>query len=1298
MTFASFRIHLFGLLALFQEEQALPLPSSLAARSLLAYLVLSRERPHPRPVLAGAFWPDSSEAHARRALTQALWQIRRVLPGVVQSDADSVSLCAGAPVWVDVAVFQDLVEPYRPARPQGIASREKDIQKLCQALELYRGDLLEGFYDDWVLVERERLREMYLQALGNLLHLEKSAGRYQEALDTALRLVQADPWQEAAHREVMRLYFALHRPEAAIKQFKTCCKLLKDELGLEPEAETAALANEIADKIPQELRPYLPHIPAPALSFGDSLSQVPLVGREAERSELIAQIEAALCGSGGLVLIEGEAGVGKTHLLQEAARDAQWRGAQVVWGHCRDMEGLPPYAPWVEALQSGLSLLRASQLAQCMDRIWLRVLGPLLPALAGHLSGLLPPPPIEPAQERERLVNAFHQLLVAWGQIVPLALVLEDLHWADGDTLDVLISIAPRLQRSNALVVCAYRGEDTRSQPKLWEKFQALDRAGPRYRLALGRLDANSTSDLIRRSLRLAEAAPLFESRLYQETSGNPLFVLETLRTLHEESVLFQDEHGRWHTSWDDTTSDYAELPLPLAVERVIARRLERLAPDEQALLNTAAVLGSSFDFELLRETGQLDPHATLPTLRALVRRHFLIETPNAYNFSHDKIRQVTYQALPVEERQHLHCQAGQALERLHPDQFSGLAHHFFHGEAREKALVYSQKAGEQAQAAFAHAEAIAHFSRALELVPETNPANRYTLLLAREKIYDLQGNREAQQQDLLALKELAETVGDDRQRAEVSLREARYAEMSNDYAACIAFAQMAVELAQVSQIIHLEAAGYLQWGTGLRRQGNYEVACAQFERGLALAQAGQLRDVEASSLRNLGVVSAYQSDYARALAYCKQSLDTWRNIGDRKGEALTLSNLGAICDYQSNYAEARNWHEQSLHICREIGDRLDEGAALNNLGIVADNQGDYGRARVCYEQCLCIYREVGYRQGEAWTLGNLACILDVQGEYDAAAAYSEQALRMVREMNDPLGEASILADMGLLWHHIGNDENAREHSRQALCIAEEISNRHIQSIALTNLGHALLQLRRPREAMDAYQRAVALRCELGVDNLAAESRAGLARVAMTEGDMIQAHAHVQDIWRYLEERGPDGTYEPLRVYLTCYQVLNACQDPRATEMLTNAYNLLQARAANIGDEQARRSFLENVAAHREIVAAYRKLQTRQHGRQVAVRLHRADAPLSHSVRDDEWVEMTWTVQAPEDDDIPAKAARRQHRLLRLAREAQAQSAAPTIDNLAAALNVSRATIKRDLAALRTAGHQIKTRGERSQV
>ena len=390
-----------------------------------------------------------------------------------------------------------------------------------------------------------------------------------------------------------------------------------------------------------------------------------------------------------------------------------------------------------------------------------------------------------------------------------------------------------------------------------------------------------------------------------------------------------------------------------------------------------------------------------------------------------------------------------------------------------------------------------------------------------------------------------------------------RFYEWRGRYPEIIAAAQAVVHLAQAAQDVRSEAGSYLWWGRTLWRQGDYEMARLQLEQALALARDAQLRQVEADSLRNLGIISHHQGDDARATAYYEQALHICREIGDQLGESALLNNLGNVSTDQGDDAGARAYYEQSLRICREIGDRYGDGMALGNLGIVSHRLGDYVGARTYYEQSLRIYREIGERRGEGLTL----------------------------------------AYWGLLSHYLGDNEAAREYSQQALFIAQELGNRYIQGYALTNLGHALVGLGRLDEAAHAYQQALALRRELGQHHLAMEPLAGLARVSLAQGNLSQAQAQVEEVLGHLETHTPstgpsassghglEGTDEPFRVYLTCYRVLRANQDPHAQAILNTSYSLLQEQATKISDEELRRSFLENVSVHQEIVEEMQTLK-----------------------------------------------------------------------------------------------------------
>jgi DNA-binding SARP family transcriptional activator/predicted ATPase/Tfp pilus assembly protein PilF len=421
----------------------------------------------------------------------------------------------------------------------------------------------------------------------------------------------------------------------------------------------------------------------------------------------------------------------------------------------------------------------------------------------------------------------------------------------------------------------------------------------------------------------------------------------------------------------------------------------------------------------------------------------------------------------------------------------------------------------------------------------------------------------------------------------ELLAEQARFLNERAKHGQAILAAQAAIDVASLDEThrtVRLRAVGHLQWGRALWRQADYAAGQVQLERALALAQSARLRQIAADALRHLGLVRWHLGDYAEAKTYCEQALCGYREIGDRRGESGTLNNLGLVAKNQDDYRGARVYFEQALSILSEIGARQGESIVLGNLGLISNQQGDYAGARAYYEQALHIDREIGNRQGEGIALINLGYVSDQQGDYAGARTYYEQSLRIYRETGNRQGESLALACLGLLSHHLSNDKAACDYGQEALHIAQEIGNRHVQGYALTRLGHALKGLGRLAEAAEVYQQALALRQELGQPNLAIEPLAGLARVSLAQGDALQAQAQVEEILNHIETGTLDGTDEPLRVYLTCYRVLVASQDLRAQGILSAAHRLLQERAAKIGDEDLRRSYLENVPAHREIL------------------------------------------------------------------------------------------------------------------
>ncbi len=943
-----------------------------------------------------------------------------------------------------------------------------------------------------------------------------------------------------------------------------------------------------------------------------------MIGREAELKQLEDAFEAVRQGSTTrLITVVGEAGVGKSRLLYEFGNWLDLLPAQIWYfkGRATPQTSAIPYALLRDLFAFRFEIRESDSATLVRDKLergvaqFVRADGQMKAHLLGawlgydfstspHLAGVRS----DPRQLRDRAQLYLVEFFTAAAGDSPSVIFLEDLHWADDQSLEALQHVVRQCPALRLLIVALARNQLLERHPA-WGEGLAFH-----TRLDLRPLSASECRRLVEEILRKVDAVPpdLFDL-IVERAEGNPFYVEELIKMLVDDGVIVTATEP-----WQVQRARLAGLRVPSTLTGVLQARLDGLQPPEKVTLQRSSVVGRVFWEQAVAFLSTAGPKVTpaLPLVTTLVslrarelifqRERSAFEDTSEYIFKHALLRDVCYESVLKRERRDYHARAARWLVEVtqrsgRADEYAALIaeHCELAGEA-EPAAGWYERAAEQAAARYANAEAVRCFSRALELTPEERTARQYELLQAREQVYNLQGARQAQARDLDVLAPLAEQLDDDRKRAEIALRQANYAAVISDYPASITAAQRAIALAQAAGIVESEAWGYLHWGRALWRQADYAAARAQVERALALAQSGQLSKVQAECLRILGNIAYNEGDVAAAQAYVELALRLFREIGDRRGESGALNNLGNAFLQLGDYARAQAHHEQALRLFREIGDRRGESDVLGNLGVVGELQGDYAAAQTYCHQSLRLKREIGDRRGEGVALTHLGLITLFVGEYAQAGAYLiEQALPLFRETGDPEGEMFVLAYMGMLFHRRGDDAAARDHCQQALLIAQAVGARAEQALALTFLGHAVSELGHPAEAAEAYQQALGLRRDLGDQNRAMEPLAGLARVYLAQGALSQAQACVDEILKHLETNTLAGADDPFLVYLTCYHILRANQDPRAPEILNTAYALLQQRAARFGDEAARRMFLDNVPSHRELVAAWRAMHAR---------------------------------------------------------------------------------------------------------
>jgi DNA-binding SARP family transcriptional activator len=670
-------------------------------RALVAYLAMPPGRAHRREKLAALLWGDMPDAQARGNLRQALSRLHKVwataaAPGLL-IQGDTVALDPAA-IEVDVGAFERGVTDGRPGA-------------LEQAVAQYRGDLLEGLavservFAEWLTAERERLRELAIKALERLLAHQRATGADDQALQTARRLLELDPLQEAVHRLVMRLQWRRGHRAAALRQYQLCVELLERELRAEPEAETRQLYQDI-------LRPRRRHRPespaaaaevasavvAPAGARAASEPATPLVGREAETTRLHALLDAVGGGSSRAVALVGEAGTGRTRLLEELAALADRRGLRCLVARSHETEQALQLGPWVEALRAG----------GVFDD--LEVLAGLSPGLRADLARVLPELGNGPRGSVLRpnplaVFTALARLVALAGARRPVVIVLDDFHWADEMSVRLLAFLGRRLNRSATLLAVSVRSEALAGAPLLRQTLEELSSEAQLEWTEVGPLSEADTLRLVR-AVAGGQGNPEARDRIAPEVwrlaEGNPFVVLEAVRA--------------WCAGG---APPLAELLLPDRVARAIVADLDRLDGGARQVASVGAVIGRDVDADLLLRASGLGDDEAVAGLESLMRAGILRRDDERLRFRHERVRVVAAGLLSAPRRALIHRRIAEGLEaRSSPDRLPHreLGDHYRGAEAWDKALTHFREAGRQAAARLAYGDAAACFAEARDV------------------------------------------------------------------------------------------------------------------------------------------------------------------------------------------------------------------------------------------------------------------------------------------------------------------------------------------------------------------------------------------------------------------------------------------------------------------------------------------------------------------------------------------------------------------------------------------------------
>jgi DNA-binding SARP family transcriptional activator/predicted ATPase len=873
------KIFLLGQFKLTAHDSPIELQSR-PAQSLLAYLVLNAGIAHRREKLAGLLWPDADESNTRSYLRQALWRIRKSLESGALQGEDyleineiSVAFNHQSDYWLDA---EALLGP----------AEGKSIEEIVEIIRLFKGELLPGFYDEWVVLERDRLHAAYYQKMNYLLERLIQAGQWNDVLIWSEEWIRQGFSPEQAYRALMTAHAGLGNLGMIGPTYQRCVEALKRELGAEPSPETIRLYEQIRRGQLEGLTP-LPSPPAAlkdqqpyffAKGVARQVERTLFVAREGELAQLSRALDTAISGQGRVIFVTGEAGSGKTSLVNEFVRRAQEenRNLAVAWGNCNAHTGMgDPYLPFREILELLTGDVEARWSAGAISKEHARFLWNMLPftsqalmevgpdlvdtfiqgtglleraieyAQGGaewveHLEKFMRRKETDPALRTHRQSDLFlqyYKVLENLAYLHPIVLIIDDLQWADLGSISLLFHLGRKLTGSRVLIVGALRPEEV-----------ALGRAGERHPLeplinefqrifgeAIVNIDQARNREFIDAILNSEpnQLGPSFRQMLYYQTRGHPLVTVELLRGMQERGDLVQDQDGRW---MEAANLDWETLPA--RVEAVIAERIGRLEAPLQAILLAASVEGEVFTAEVISEALASGDRELLRYLSGeLDKKHRLIRAQSiqrvggklisSYRFQHILVQKYLYNSLDEVERVHMHERVGMALEDLYAHQESAmtiapqLARHFLEARITEKALIYLQQAAERAQKLSAYNEAIGHATRGLALLADLPEKQGHALQeLSLQMVYGiaLQGTSGTADPKIeLALKraqELCQATGKTTQLCRVLYGLSIHQYVRGRHRRALELAERSLSLSQHAGDVMLAAVGH--WNVGL--------------------------------------------------------------------------------------------------------------------------------------------------------------------------------------------------------------------------------------------------------------------------------------------------------------------------------------------------------------------------------------------------------------------------------------------------------------------------------------------------
>lgn len=984
-------------------ESILPVPRGDAQR-LVGYLAL-----HPgvvrREVLAAALWP-AVEQRARRSLSDTLYRVRKQLgDGWLVADVDTIALDGG--VTVDIREFDAL-------------AASGDLRDVRAAVDMHAGELAPGLYDDWALQHRAARDTALVGALSRLAAANEASGDIQRALLDARRLLLTAPLHEPGHQRYLRLLGRLRRVGEAVAHYESLQRLLADELDVEPLPATTDIVNRMMSE-------RVAHVATPV----DQPTR--FVGRGEERAAALHAVEAAFEGRGGVLCVEGVAGIGKSRLVGEIVGSAGWRGATVLIGDVQDVPEASPLSALARALGPILSAPLRVQVESILDPMTLRTLGPLHPDWQKSESNR---PARDAADRVERALRVLGRAMAGMGTVV---LVLDDLHWASSAMWDSLAALVDGFVPNGGLLVAAYRRPDIEDTAG-WAVLQSWDRQGHSTHVPIGPLDHRDVREL------LGDVDRGTPDEVLALTGGVPFYI----------TLWLQDVAG-------DGQVDQASM---------IKQRLDALEPSHRRALDAAAVVGDSIAFRVWVDVVDAAPLELAAIGEQLTRDRWISPTTTGHVFTHDLIRDAVYEQIAPTNRRALHERVAAALATVDPQNTRTRGYHLDRAGLALQAVAAYREAGGTQRAASALNGALEVWGRALELLPRRLRRERLDLCLDFADASDVIGGRPDQTAVISEAIIIARELGDEPALSRALLLAGSAAVRAGNAEEGERILTEARELAARLDDRHSLSDAIYRMADLLSHTGRWPEGQRQFLAALDLVEQEHDPWLHGRVLRGLAISAVRMGRPADAVQWVERALSVHRAAGDTTSELISATNVPLAL--LTAYYELGAWDhmvdtaQRILPPARQLGDPVALGIIHQNLSLAALAVGDRTRADALVTEAESFFARADRKRLVVVAINTRGLIADDDGRVDQALALYQTTIEKAREIDASTEVAYASHDLGALLLAMERPDDAIPLLRTSAEHWARSGHALLQAKSEAVLGRALLATQRPRDRIVA--------------------------------------------------------------------------------------------------------------------------------------------------------------------------------------------------------------------------------------